>query len=66
MSEAANGEGTAPQITQAPTPETPPTTPPPTPQMEPPPDISTIAMVEVRSDQTPHETKNFGYRDSSE
>ena len=65
MSEAANGEGTAPQILQfptTPTPETPPTTPP----MEPPADITGIEMVEIRQDRTPYETKNFGYRHSSE
>jgi len=65
MSEAANGEGTSPQIIQfpaTPSPETPPSTPPTTTSpMEPPADITGIQMVEIRSDPTPHQTTNFSY-----
>ena len=76
MSEAANDEGTAPQIVQFPTappPETPPTPPPAAPAMEPPADITGIETVEIRHDETPYETKiirypdnTISYRDSSE
>jgi hypothetical protein len=65
MSEAANGEGTAPEIIQfptTPTPETPPTPPPAASVMEPPADITGIETVEIRQGETSYETKIINSR----